>query len=312
MPRAKGHDLCEIFGYAPDDTSEVARKQWKSQECPFVGGVCIKHSHPQEEGRMVVYGSCSVANKTRKGLEEVILCPQRLYADDYAALKTSIKDATGEDFQIYMADHYGKLKRSKKLPDKYAVLIGKNSGREVSLSNPGVINLSLDWVVAIISSGKLQLIIPCEVQSIDTTGNYHENWRAYAEEKKSIPDSRHGMNWANVWKRLIPQLILKGSIAATSNLCSKGLYFVIPDRVFVQFEKLVGEVANVKQAAHGVLTIMTYGLGGNVPFGKIRNLERRRIVRILSTDFAKAFALGKQLPLGTQLDEKILEILEAL
>ena len=61
MPRARGNDLCEIFGYAPDDTSDNARKQWKSQECPFVSGVCIKHSHPQD-GKVIVYGTCSVTN----------------------------------------------------------------------------------------------------------------------------------------------------------------------------------------------------------------------------------------------------------
>jgi hypothetical protein len=106
MPRAKGSDLCEIFGYAPDDTTDVARKQWKSQECPFVGGTCIKHSHPQN-GKVVVYGTCSVVNKTRAGTgEEIILCAQRLYADNYRSLHAVINDATQLDLPFYLAHEY--------------------------------------------------------------------------------------------------------------------------------------------------------------------------------------------------------------
>lgn len=95
MPRAKGNDLAEIFGYRPDDTSEEARKQWKSQRCPFVDMPCVKHSHPQD-GEVIVYGTCSVVNRLRDGSkEEVIICPQRLYAEGYKTLRTCMYDATG-------------------------------------------------------------------------------------------------------------------------------------------------------------------------------------------------------------------------
>jgi len=45
--RAAGKDLAEIFGYAPDDTTDAARKQWKSQNCPFTNSGCVKHGHAQ-------------------------------------------------------------------------------------------------------------------------------------------------------------------------------------------------------------------------------------------------------------------------
>src|SRR6185503_13357926 len=142
-------DLAEIFGYAPDDTTPTARKQWKSQNCPFIGGTCIKHSHPQRGLSLVVYGSCSVANKTRtRGKEEVIICPQRLYAGGYTALRSCILDATGRELPAYVADEYAQRKRTGKLPEDFVVLLGHNTGREVSLSNPGVIQLNLDWVMA--------------------------------------------------------------------------------------------------------------------------------------------------------------------
>jgi hypothetical protein len=77
-------------------------------------------------------------------------------------------------------------------------------------------------------AGKLKLIIPCEVQSADTTGNYRANWDAYSKELDSIPDSEHGMNWANIWKRLIPQLILKGSIAPHPNYANMVITLSFP------------------------------------------------------------------------------------
>ena len=312
MPRANGNDLCEIFGYATDDNSSNARKQWKSQQCPFIGGICIKHSHPQEDGNLIVYGSCSVTNKTRSGIEEVIICPQRLYSDNYQSLHSCIKDAIGADLPIFSASDYSKLKKKKKLPDDFFVMFGKNCGKEISLSNPGVIELSLDWVMARVTNSELRSIIPCEVQSIDITGNYRAAWSAYSRELSKIPNSAHGMNWANVWKRLIPQLILKSSVASTSKLCKHGIYFVIPDRVYLQFEKLVGEVPAISSSREGAMTVMTYNLGPEVKKGNIRKLKHCRTVRMLATEFAKCFAAGKQLPLGTQLDEEVSDLIKNL
>lgn len=61
-----------------------------------------------------------------------------------------------------------------------------------------------------------------------------------------------------------------------------------------------------------VLTVMTYDLGPVVPFGTIRSLVPRRTIRMRLVDFAEAFASGKQLPLGSQLDEKVGEALAKL
>lgn len=313
MARATGNDLCEIFGYAPDDKSEAARLQWKSQRCPFVGGVCVKGGTPKGSTVRVVYGSCSLANKTATGLEEVVICPRRLYANGYATLRACVHDAIGKDVPIYLASEYSSRKRKKTLPGDFVVLLGQNSGKEIALSNPDVIELSLDWVMARVVTGKLNLIIPCEVQSIDTTGNYHANWTAYSKELSKVPDSQHGMNWANVWKRLIPQIILKGLIASTSPKCKKGMYFIVPNRVYIQFEKLVGPVPAPDPAhPHDTLTVMTYDLGPAVRSGAMRALVNTRVARLRATGFAKAFGSGSQLPSGYQLDQKVAEALESL
>lgn len=312
MPRANGKDFAEIFGYSPDDTSTSARKQWKSQDCPFIGNTCIKRINLPGNG-WVVSGACSVSNNTKSSsTDEVIICLQRLYADGYESLKACAREAVQSTPPIYLASEYSNLKRANELPEDYVVLLGKNSGGEISLRNTAA-QLSIDWVMARVVAGTLDLVIPCEVQSIDTTGSYRETWQAYSKEQPLIPNSSHGMNWANVWKRLIPQLMLKGAVASTSTLCKQGLYFVLPDRVYAQFEKLVGKVPQVNGPGPGVLTVMTYALGPKVPVGKIRPLVQRRVVRTSVTDFAEAFASGKELlPLGADLDLKVTSTLARL
>lgn len=317
MPRANGNDLNEIFGYAPDDYSMASLTQRASQHCPFVAGtICIKHSHPRAGesagNSVVVFGSCSVLNATRTGNEEVIICPQRLYANNYAVLKNCIQDSIGER-PTFTVPEYQAERKAKRLPKSYAILFGQKSGTEVSLEKRSVISLNLDWVFACIDDEKLTCIIPCEVQSIDITGNYHANWNAYAEKKATIPNSEHGMNWANVWKRLIPQLILKGMIAKHSVLSRYGTYFVVPDRVFKQFENLIGELPAVAVPGPGVLNIMTYGLGDNVAQGEIRKIKMIRQMRVSVEAFAKAFGSGTQvISLGPVLDEKIRDRIKQL
>ena len=225
-----------------------------------------------------------------------------------------MRDATGGNLRIYLAEEYSQAKKRRTLPDDHAVLLGQRSGGEIKLSQPGVVDrLSLDWVMVRVTSGKPSLIIPCEIQSIDTTGNYHLNWRAYSKEAKTIPNSEHGMNWANVWKRLIPQLMLKGAIASASALCKKGSYFVLPARVYAQFRKIVGPVDSVAGPGQGVLNVRTYSLGPPVPFGSMRSLTLVDTIRMRSTEFADAFASGEQMkPLGIQLDRKVTAALDRL
>jgi hypothetical protein len=313
MARAQGNDLCELFGFAPDDPSDPATAQWKSQECPFVGNTCIKHDNQQS----VIYGTCSVVNYRGRGLtrtkEEVIICPQRLYAENYKTLKSCVSDALQQTLPVFMADEYSTKKAKGILPKDLVVLLGQNSGKEITLSAPDIGKLSLDWVAVRLEKGSPTLILPCEVQSIDTTNNYHDAWRAYSKRARTIPDSAHGMNWANVWKRLIPQLILKGAAASTCTLCKSGLYFVLPERVYKQFLKVVGSVPAVKTSAQGTMTVMSYELGAPGPVGTVRQLVPVRTQKMLTKDFAAAFGAGGEMGvLGHQLEEKVLRALSAL
>jgi len=204
----KKRDLVEVFGYAPEDMTREARSLWNIGGCPFVNKACIKINHDQT----ITYGTCSVTSP----YGDIIICPNRLYADDYCTLKRVAKDAFG-DIIFLLFDEY--IKRRGDM-DECVVALGKNSGKEVQVGH----HLSMDWVLARIADGELVEYVGIEIQSIDITGNYRDAWHGYKNLPQTkiplsdLPSSCHGLNWANVHKRLIPQLIRKGVIYSRSKL----------------------------------------------------------------------------------------------
>ncbi|WPD20990.1 MAG: NotI family restriction endonuclease [Candidatus Electrothrix scaldis] len=298
----KTKDLVEVFGYAPDDLSKEARSLWNIGACPFVNKPCIKINHDQT----ITYGTCAVTSP----YGDIIICPNRLYANNYKILNRISNDALG-DIPFLLFDQY--VTNRTKLSD-CVVALGKNSGKEVQVGR----HLSMDWVLARVKDAELIEYVGIEIQSIDITGNYRDAWHGYknlpssSEFADSIPSSNHGLNWANVHKRLIPQLIRKGIIYSRSTLVTKGLYFVLPEIVYKKFEDVIGkDIPTVNQAAHDTLTVFTYELGVNVKPGNQRELKKVRNVRFTLDDFSNRFISGPNLPTGEDLDDAVNRILGA-
>jgi hypothetical protein len=299
MPRSPGKDIAEIFGHSPDDLSEHARSLWSVNACPFVEGPCSKKSHDGS----VVYGVCSVRNLND---DEVIVCPNRLYAENYKIIRAVSSDAFGKNVEFCTYSEYVRRRTQK---GTVVVALGTKSGREVGLGK----QLSIDWVLALLQDGKLEDYAGLEIQSMDITGNYRANWQAYRNlpESKStrIPPSEHGINWANVHKRLIPQLIRKGAVFSKSQLCTKGLHFALPEIVYQKFEAVVGCLSECTRMAKDTLTVHTYTLGSTVPHGEVRGLKHVRSCRFQLSDFAAGFITGPNLPSGQELDDAIRRVL---
>ena len=247
MVKRPDKDIVEIFGYAPDDFSSTCRSLWKLGACPFVAKPCTKTNHD----KTITYGTCSVTSPSG----DCIICPNRLYEKQYAVLRKVSKDVFGDELDFLTYEEYIPRRNEQ---SKYIVALGQTSGKEIKLGN----SLSMDWVLAKISQGKLLEYVGIEVQSLDTTGNYRDNWYAYknlADSNAVIPRSGHGMNWANVHKRLIPQLIRKGLIYSRSKLVRSGLYFIVPEIVYQKFENIIGEdIPLVSEKAPDVITVHTY------------------------------------------------------
>ena len=283
--------LIEIFGYSPFDTSQQARKFWKLNACPFIGQACGKYDHT----KTICYGTCAVSWKD----SSVIICPNRLYEKDYKTIKRVANDAFGDIPFMFFQEYISRQN------EDCVVALGHNSGKEVSLKN-----MSMDWVLAKIIDNTLIEYVGIEVQSIDITGNYRDAWYAARDGETVCPPSEHGLNWANVHKRLIPQLIRKGLIYSRSSLVKKGLYFILPDSVYTKFEEILGsDIPQVENASADTLTVHTYTLTGEPPEGEMRALEEKRTLRFELDELSMRFVSGPNLPSAEILDNKIKELL---
>jgi len=217
--------IAEFFGYDATDNSWAALDAATKRNCPFTGSPCAKYLGRER----MVSGVCSVRQKS-KGSCAIICCPYRIYAEDYKMLRTISRDAFKEDLNLYS----GRAAVSKAVSESGAVAVfGKGWGGELHLPKRGGTGAYfVDWVLARLDGrGELAEFTAIEVQTIDTTGSYQEARKALIERRELVADSV-GLNWENVSKRIIPQLIYKGQVLQREDLCRTGLYFVAPDPVY--------------------------------------------------------------------------------
>jgi hypothetical protein len=291
-------DLIEIFGYAPDDVTTQSRSLWNLSACPFINKQCTKANHDSS----IIYGTCSVTSP----YGDCIICPNRLYEKNYYVLREIAKEAFDKNDEFLIYEEYIPVRDKVK---NCVVALGQNSGKEVKIGT----SLSMDWVLARIENGKLIEYTGVEFQSIDITGNYRDAWHSYkniGKHTQVIPSSEHGMNWANVYKRLIPQIIRKGIIYSRSNIVKSGLYFVVPDIVYRKFEEIIGtDIPLLEKGGKGVLTIHTYELSPFVRHGEQRTIVMKRNIRFLLEEFSQRFISGPNLPSGEQLDGAVKRVL---
>jgi hypothetical protein len=104
------------------------------------------------------------------------------------------------------------------------------------------------------------------------------------------------LNWENVNKRILPQIIYKGHVLRQEPLCQKGLFFVCPTPVYRKIDERLGSNLRPYPLQPGSLTIMWYDVGAPVAPGNIRDLNS--IGRFTTTidQVALAFTAPSNLP----------------
>ena len=217
--------ISEFFGYRAEDRSDEAIAAAERQICPFLGSQCTKVLSRDR----VISGVCSVRQKTA-GSPNVICCPNRIYAENYKMLHLVAQQAFENEFGLYS----GRAAVEKvKIENGAIAVFGHGWGGELRLpQRAGTGSYFVDWVLARLDSeGELVEFTAIEVQTIDTTGNYREARSALLDGRR-ITDDTVGLNWENVSKRIIPQLIYKGQVLQREDLCRTGLFFVCPKPVY--------------------------------------------------------------------------------
>ena len=280
--------IIEFFGYAPGDRSASARQAVEKRECPFLKVTCQKTLSDGSPS-----GACTLEPK-RGG--PVICCPYRLYAEEYKALADVAKASFGEDCDLHpghVAAH------APTTPGRHRVAVfGKRWGKELRLPNRGRSGgYFVDWVLAKLDdSGQLSEFVAVEVQSIDTTGNYQSERKAYLHAEPFEAWSTAGFNWENVNKRILPQIIYKGHVLRRERLCRHGLFFICPTPVYLKIRERLGGNLLDYMLQSGALTLMWYDIGPPVPEGEIRRLELKGRFTTTVDQVALAFTSPSNLP----------------
>jgi len=217
--------ITEFFGYRAEDNSAKALKMAADKKCPFLGTTCTKML-----GRMrSVSGVCAIRLKS-PGSPSVICCPNRMYAQDYKLLHTISKMAFKQELPLYS----GRMAVEKAKEEGGAIAVfGHGWGGELRLpQRSGTGSYFVDWVLARLDKdGQLVDFMAIEVQTIDTTNKYSDAQAALMKDRTIITDTV-GLNWENVSKRIVSQLIYKGQVLQREELCKTGLYFVCPMPIY--------------------------------------------------------------------------------
>ena len=240
--------LFEFFGFHPEDASTEAALARHDRSCPFVGGACVKKFKSGTTS-----GACAL-KLVNSG--PVICCPNRMYADSYRVLLDVAQECFGPGARLCRS-------ASEMQGDGNDVhVFGKKWGKELRLPNRGKGgSYFVDWVLALVDGDrKLKEFVAIELQTMDTTGSYEAEVNAYYRGEFPSRPSEAGINWENVSKRILPQIIYKGHVLRREPLCTKGLFFICPTPVYQRILTRLGGKLQDYHPQAGALTFRWYDL----------------------------------------------------
>lgn len=288
--------IVEFFGYPP--LAPAGQSCANELKCPFVDGACIKPKH----------GSCSLEQASG---HPVITCPNRLYDNNHAVLGDIAIQAFGEGVRLTSGSEIARLKSDTALTGQEVAVFGKYWGSELSIPQPkghadddDAGGFYIDYVLARLDrNGSVAEFTAVEVQTIDTTGSYREQADAYfagdefTDRRGNKPGwSNSGFNWANVSKRILPQLIYKGYVLRRERLCGKGLFFVCPSAVLAKVRARLGTKMLEYPIAAGTITFQAYDLGPSAGVSTRRSLVKGETFTTTVEQVAYAFVSPVNLP----------------
>lgn len=291
-----GSRIVEFFGFKPLDPAGLALAS--NVHCPFVDGKCIKPEH----------GACSLEQTAG---DPIIICPNRLYANHHAVLLDVAVHAFGPGVHLLNATDLSASKAAGTLTGNEVAVFGKYFGSELSIPQPklatqliGKGTFFIDYILAKVDfTGSIESFTAVEIQSIDTTDSYKAQstaffaGRPFTDSKGRTPGwSKAGLNWSNVTKRILPQLIYKGYVLRRERLCGKGLFFVCPTQVLEKIRLRLSTNMLEYPIAAGTITFQAYHLGDDPGLGQQRQLIKGETFTTTVEQVAYAFVSPVNLP----------------
>lgn len=283
----------EWHGYLASDRSSIAAAARHGNHCPFLNGACEKPN-----------GVCSVEYAAN---EPVAICPIRMYYDDHRVLRDIAENcfsnfgpvrAPGGTVLLHRGDS---VKAAAISAGQHTVgVFGKGWGGEIKLppTTSGGGGYSIDFVlVAVDPGGDPVGIVPVEVQTIDTTGSYSAAVTAL-RTRGVIERTGSGMNWENVNKRILPQLIVKGLMLQAERLCANGIFFLAPEPVYERIMGRLGGPARLREIPRqpASITFARVAYGPSPAPGAVPAMTQKPWRTVSTSDLSLAFITPENLP----------------
>ena len=280
--------VADWFGYDISDWSPPALAARRDEHCPFIDAPCTKTFNDGTKS-----GVCSAFVGTDVAAPPVAICPNRLYADVYGILGIVAERAFGPGHRIVSPREFSQVTHD----GRQVLALGKNYGGEVRLPSRGGLGAYfVDWILARFGrSGDLAEFAAVEVQAIDTTGTYRPAVTALRRGDRAPQVSKAGLNWENVNKRILPQLIYKGHVLRRESLCKKGLFFICPTEVYRRIMmRLGGQLLTYTNLQPGSISFLHFMLGPST--GGTRRLDFQGDFATTIDQVALAFTSPTNLP----------------
>jgi hypothetical protein len=289
--------IVEFFGFKPLDPAGFPFADHEPPQCPFVHDKCIKPK----------LGACSL--EQTKGAP-VIICPNRLYANNHAILADIALQAFGPGVSLTKSADIKARKAAGTLTGKEVAVFGRYWGSELKIPQPKASSedvtggFSIDYVLALLNTaGDMVDFTAAEIQSIDTTDTYGASSKAYFAHRpftdakgNTLGWTAAGFNWANVSKRILPQLIYKGSVLRREKFCTRGLFFVVPTAVLNKIIARLGGKPLEYPIATGTITFQAYDLADDPGPGVHRALVKGETYTTTVEQVGYAFVSPVNLP----------------
>ena len=233
--------VAEVFGFPPGCDTPEARDARTHKRCPFKGGECTKL---KQSAKTAI---CSIRYKA-EGFETETTwatCANRLAAELPAVIPLAFPGREADATMV----------------------------REVKIADPA---MSFDGVAVVVEADGEVRFAGVEAQAIDTRGGaVFPLWQAYvdgrADEWSAYYDGRRptfGVNSANVWKRLLPQLINKGRMYVD---WETRLYVIVQETLlqFIRRRMHLHELSRQERSKAEIVWLPWDYTGGRLPNGQL-------------------------------------------
>lgn len=176
MPYDPAEFIAEVLGQPAAKGFDPAPHNYL---CPYIDSQCIKRSTSLGKEP---YPICSIRRDIDGVSRQICVCPKRFYAVDF------LKDVVTHCWPG-------------------AAPANARIAREVKMTGFG----NVDFVIADVGeSGEIGQFLSVELQAIDITGSVMPAYQALRAGEDMERRPTYGLNWGNVYKRYITQLIRKG------------------------------------------------------------------------------------------------------